>query len=1300
MLSPELIGAELGRAMRRDRLRLRRQLRGLEREGKRDARWQERLARLAVELERSIKLRQTRHEDVPPIRYDDALPVCGMRREIAEAVRNHPVVIVCGETGSGKSTQLPKICLEMGRGVEALIGHTQPRRIAARSVAARIAEELDAPLGRDVGFKVRFAESTSDRTYIKLMTDGILLAELQSDPLLEQYDTIIVDEAHERSLNIDFLLGHLKRLLARRHDLKLIITSATIDVARFAEHFGSAAGPAPIVEVSGRMYPVETRWRPLEPDEDSDEPDVIRGVLSAIDELAWIDSGDMLIFMPTERDIHETAKALRGHALPGDRPGRTTEILPLYARLSLAEQQRVFQPHPHRRIVIATNVAESSLTVPGIRYVIDPGTARISRYAPRSKTQRLPIEPVSQASAEQRKGRCGRVGPGICIRLYSEEDFAGREPFTPPEIQRTNLAAVILQTKAFRLGDIKSFPFLDPPRPEAVRDGYKTLFELGALDEQERLTPIGRQLARLPCDPRIGRMIVAGHEEHCLAELLIIAAALEVQDPRERPLEKQQAADECHAQFFAEDSDFLGYLKLWDFFHALKQKLSRNQLRKACRQNFLSFNRMREWADVHRELMELAAEAGFRPGPRRGQYASIHQAILTGLLSSVAARGEGYEYTAAGGGKCQLWPGSSLFAKKPKWIVAAELVETTRRYLRVCARIDPRWIEPLAGHLVNRSYSELHWDGESGSAMAYERVSLFGLTIVPRRRVAYGPIDPATARQVFIQQGLVEGDLQHKPAFLVENEQLLQEMELLQVKLRRNDLLAGPWARYEFYDRRLPEDVYDARRLTRWLREEERREPRLLRMTQADLLGPETPAVPKEAFPDQIAMCAVALPVEYRFAPGADDDGLTLNVPLEAIGQLDPDRLGWLVPGLLEPKVLALIRALPKSLRRLFLPAVETARSVARQLAFGQGNLIQAVADALGRIAGQPIPRDAFQEDRLPDNLRMNVRVVGPDGKPLAAGRDLDTLRAQLGPLVPRSLAAVANPHWNRPGLRAWDFGELPRQVEIQRGAVAVTAYPALIDHQTDVELRLLDTPQRADQETRFGLRRLCLLAGQREVRSQVQWLPGLDKMLVYASGVPGLDLKEQMVELLADRAFVAELPMPRDRAAFDERLRVGRERVGLAVQEIVRVLGPLWEAYHRARLALEQSGAARWRHASDDVGRQLAELLRPDFLSTTPWFWLQQYPRYLQAIVARLERLPAGSLARDREATEEVRRLWAAYAQRAQQHSAREVFDPELVLYRWMLEEYRVSLFAQKLGTAVPVSAVRLERQWAKVGI
>jgi ATP-dependent helicase HrpA len=1292
------MSTEIGLAMRRDRLRLRNQLRALQRDSRRDERWQERLARLAADLERSIKLREARREGMPPIRYDDALPVCGMRRQIAEAIRNNPVVILCGETGSGKSTQLPKICLEMGRGVDAMIGHTQPRRIAARSVAARIADEIDAPLGRDVGFKVRFAEATGDRTYIKLMTDGMLLAELQGDPLLEQYDTIIVDEAHERSLNIDFLLGHLKRLLPRRRDLKLIITSATIDVARFAEHFGSAAGPAPVIEVSGRMYPVELRWRPIEPDEESDEPDVIRGVLNAIDELAWIDSGDMLIFMPTERDIHETAKALRGRALPGDRSGRATEILPLYARLSLAEQQRVFQPHPHRRIVIATNVAESSLTVPGIRYVIDPGTARISRYSPRSKTQRLPIEPVSQASAEQRKGRCGRVGPGICIRLYSEEDFASRERFTPPEIQRTNLAAVILQTKAFRLGDIKTFPFLDPPRPEAIRDGYKTLFELGAIDDEEQLTPIGRQLSRLPVDPRIGRMILAGHEEHCLAELLIIAAALEVQDPRERPLEKQQAADEYHAKFFVEGSDFLGYLKLWDFFHELKAKLSRNQLRKACRQNFLSFNRIREWADVHRELMELAAEAGFKAGPRREQYASVHQAILTGLLSSVATRGEGYEYSAAGGGRCQLWPGSSLLASKPKWIVAAEIVETTRRYLRVCARIDPRWIEPLAGHLLKRSYSDLHWDAESGSALAYERVSLFGLTIIARRRVAYGPIDPATARQLLIQQGLVEGDLQRKPAFLVENEQLLKEMERLERKLRRNDLLVGPWARYEFYDRRLPDDAYDMRRLTRWLREEERRDRRLLRMTQADLLGPESPQVPRDAFPDQIAVRAVELPVEYRFEPGAADDGLTLTVPLEAMGQLDPDRLGWLVPGLLEPKVLALIRALPKSLRRLFLPAVETARNVARQLAFGHGNLLAAVAEALGRIAGQPIPIDAFQEDKLPDDLRMNVRVVGPDGKPLAAGRDLEAIRQQLGAQVPRSLAAVANPQWNRQGLRAWDFDQLPRQVEIQRGAVAVTAYPALIDHQTEVELRLMDTPLRADRETRFGLRRLCQLAGQRELRSQVQWLPGLDRMLIHAASVPGLDLKEQLVELLADRAFVAELPMPRDRAAFDERLRVGRERIGVAVQELVGVLAPLWDAYHQARLALEQTSAAKWRHASDDVRRQLTELLKPDFLSTTPWNWLQQYPRYLQAVAARLERLPAGSLARDLEATEEIRARWDAYSHRAQQNREREVLDPELALYRWMIEEYRVSLFAQKLGTAVPVSAVRLERQWAKV--
>jgi ATP-dependent helicase HrpA len=847
---------DICQAMTADRHRLRNRLRSVQAAAGDGKAFEQHRKRLEEELRQSIARREFRARGVPPITFDADLPITARREDIAAAIREHQVVIVCGETGSGKSTQLPKICLEMGRGIAGLIGHTQPRRIAARSVAARIAEELGSPLGRAVGYKVRFSEAIGPQSYIKLMTDGILLAETQSDPNFEQYDTIILDEAHERSLNVDFLIGYLKRLLPRRPDLRVIITSATIDAARFAEHFAEgsrhtpcAVGPklaaseseadgtrrvpatlgCPIVEVSGRTYPVEVFWRPMEADEEGNEPDLQDAVRAAVDEVARIDRGDILIFMPTERDIHETAKTLRGRPLPGDGRSDDTEILPLYARLSIQEQQRVFQPGPKRRVVIATNVAESSLTVPRIRFVIDPGTARISRYSPRTKTQRLPIEAVSRASADQRKGRCGRVGPGICLRLFGEADYLARDDYTMPEIQRTNLAAVILQMKTLRLGELEDFPLIDPPKPEAVKDGYRTLFEIGAIDEQQELTEIGRRLGRLPVDPRIGRMILAGIDEGCLPEVLVIAAALEVQDPRERPLEKQEAADNAHARFADEQSDFLGYLKLWDFYHGLKETLSRNQLQRACRQNFLSVTRMREWLDVHRELLEVVRDEGVRGADCQSakhaadwqsapRYDAIHRAILAGLLSSIAQRGETHEYTVAGGGKANLWPGSGMFRSKAKWIVAAEQVETTRRYLRCCGRIDPLWIEPLAEHLIKRTYSDPHWESKWASAVALERLTLFGLVIVAGRPIRYGPIDADISRQLLIEHGLVQGDLWPKPAFLAENEALLEEVERLQAKMRNRDLAIDNGEQFAFYDARLPADVYDGAQLNRWLK--------------------------------------------------------------------------------------------------------------------------------------------------------------------------------------------------------------------------------------------------------------------------------------------------------------------------------------------------------------------------------------------------------------------------------------------------------------------------------------------------
>jgi ATP-dependent RNA helicase HrpA len=1389
---------DIGHAMRADRYRFRSQLRDLAKSINEGQLPGDRLARLAEAVRRSVALRESRHRGVPRIHYDDELPVSAKRGEIALTIRDNQVVIVSGETGSGKSTQLPKICLEMGRGIDGLIGHTQPRRIAARSVAARIADELGTPLGRDVGFKVRFAESLSPQTYIKLMTDGILLAETQGDSFLDQYDTIILDEAHERSLNIDFLIGYLKRLLPKRRDLKLIITSATIDAARFSAHFATPDGPAPVVEVSGRTYPVEVRWRPPMPDEDGGEPDLQQAVLAAVEEVASIDRGDVLIFMPTERHIHETSKTLRDRPLPGDPTGRETEILPLYARLSIREQQRVFQPGPKRRIVIATNVAESSLTVPRIRYVIDPGTARISRYSPRSKTQRLPIEAVSRASADQRKGRCGRIGPGVCLRLFSEEDYLTRDAYTVPEIQRTNLASVILQTKALRLGQIELFPFLDPPKPDAVRDGYRTLVELGALDAKGELTEIGRQLSRLPVDPRIGRMILAAADECCLPEVLVIAAALSVQDPRERPLEKQESADACHALRADEQSDFVSYLNLWEFYHKLKSDLSRNQLQKACRQNFLSSNRMREWLDVHRELMELARQAqllssgtdrrlvgrgakgeGFSTdvpaahrikGGRtdRQHFDNMHRAILTGLLSNVALRGESYEYSVGGGGKANIWPGSGLFKQKPKWLVAAELVETTRRYMRTCARIDPNWIEPIAGHLVKRLYHGVHWDPAQASAMALERVTLFGLTIIAGRRIHYGPIDPDMSRHLMIEQGLVEGQIDSKPAFLVQNEKLVEELDRLQAKLRRLDLLVGDSARYEFYDRRIPANVCDGATLTNWLRTN----PRALTMTKSDLVHEEIGNLSEEQFPDAMNVHHLNLPLEYKYDPGSQQDGVTLNVPIEALNQVAPEPLSWLVPGLIEEKVLALIRSLPKSLRTQFVPAPETAKRVVPMLRFGDGDIHVAVAAALGRLAGVTIPPNAFQQDRLPAELKMNVRVTDAEGRQLAVGRDLEAIRHELGLQAADIFSRFDDPHWNRDGLTGWDFDALPPEIELSRGHLTVKAYPTLIDRDDSVSLRLVDSARRAECEMHFGLRRLCYLATRRKLENQVAWLPNLDKIEVYAATLPGFDLRRQLAELLADRAMVAGQPVPRTKADFQYLLDTGRQRIAWAMQELTAVVAPIFEELHRASIALEDlcskptgkqlpalhlgaktnfrsapaqpgsapkkntrskvglfgalinkmpaanlppynvsnntkgaaaktadvdSNAPRWQYALDDIREQIARLMDPKTFSKTPWDWLRQYPRYFRAVCCRLENLQC-ALPRDLQNHEEFQTRWRRYQEHALQRQTQGVIDPELIHMRWMLEEYRVSLFAQKLGTSIPVSPKRLDQQWTKL--
>lgn len=1301
-LDVRALDARIKLAYGADRYRLRQKLRQLEDSRRRKQPIDRNIQKYLAELDGSIQRRQARVRGLPALEFDSSLPISERRDEIADAICNHQVVVICGETGSGKSTQIPKICLAAGRGVDGLIGHTQPRRIAARSVAARIADELKSPLGQAVGYKIRFNDVTSSDSYIKLMTDGILLAESQGDRFLNDYDTLIIDEAHERSLNIDLLIGYLKQLLPKRRDLKLIITSATIDADRFSEHFSDARGPAPILRVSGRMFPVEVRYRPLVSDENDREPDWQRAIVNAIEEACTEITGDILVFQPTEHDIHETAKLLRGRMLPGDVPGRQTEIVPLYARLSGGDQNRIFTPPKYRRIVIATNVAESSLTVPGIRCVIDPGTARISRYSPRSKMQRLPIEAISQASADQRMGRCGRIGPGVCIRLYSVEDYLSRDQYTPPEIQRTNLAAVILRVKALKLGEIDSFPFLDPPRPEAIRDGYKTLFEVGAFDEKNELTEIGWKLSRIPVDPRIGRIILAGETENCLAEVLIIASALEIQDPRERPIDKQQAADECHGRFSNQESDFLSYLALWDFFHKLRDDLSKSKLRLACQQNYLSFNRIREWIDLHLQLYEVVQQAGLKPRTRRNDYGAIHRALLTGLLSNVGQKSDASnEYTVGGGGKNMLWPGSGVFAKKPKWVVAAEQIETSRKFLRTVARIDPAWIEPLAGHLLSRSYSEPHWDRKSGTVLAFEKVSLFGLILVPRRRVRYGPIEPKIAQEIFIREALVGGEFDTRARFFHHNRELIDRLESLQTKSRRRDLILPEDAQYDFYETHLPPQVFDSQTLDKWLREITRTEPQMLFMSESDLIADDVDPVVQDQFPDTLPIQSLELPIEYRFDPGSDADGLTVIIPQEGLNQVEPQRLGWLVPGLLEEKITAVIKGLPKDLRRCFVPIPDTAKEVFRKIRFGEGNFTSAVARILEEISGERIAPALLEAADIPTHLQMHIRVVAPNGEEIASGKDLSTVRRDLGAEAAAQFTTVADPQWQKDGLTKWDFGPLPSSVPIRRGHLQLTGFPALQDCGESVSLRLLDSEERATRETQLGLRRLFVLNAGRELKAQVDWLPNINQLKLLAATLPDAGtIRAQWVDLLAERAYLNGQTWPRSAEEFQSTLKSGKQRLGLGVQDLAQLLPLLLRNYQDARMVLEQLHGAVWQSFRGDLQSQMNELTAPGFFNSTPWQWLTQYPRYFKSIVVRRSKMTGPGMARDQRLQLDLAPRWHACLEQRQRHREHQIFDPQLETFRWMLEEYRVSVFTQELGTSITISSKRLDEQWARVRI
>jgi ATP-dependent RNA helicase HrpA len=1267
---------------------------------------------LTAEIAASKARRAQRLAALPVPSFPAELPVSARREELAGVIARNQVVIVCGETGSGKTTQLPKICLSLGRGVAGMIGHTQPRRIAARSVAARVAEELGTPMGQTVGYKVRFSDHTGTDAYIKVMTDGILLAETRHDRYLDHYDTLIIDEAHERSLNIDFLLGYLKQLLPKRPDLKLIITSATIDPLRFARHFDDA----PIIEVSGRMYPVEVRYRPLPAeDEDGRDRDMQQAILDAVDELGRIDRGDILIFLSGEREIRASAEALRKHHPPH------TDILPLYARLSAAEQNKVFQSHTGRRIVLATNVAETSLTVPGIRFVIDTGLARISRYSHRAKVQRLPVEPISQASANQRAGRCGRVSAGVCVRLYAEEDYRNRPPFTAPEIQRSNLAAVILQMEVLGLGEVEGFPFIDPPDPRLIKDGYQTLLELGAVNDNpspagvvkaRRLTTVGRDLAKLPVDPRIARMILAARQEQCLAEILIIASALAVQDPRERPLEAQQAADQKHARFADERSDFLAYLKLWDHYHEQARHLSNNKLRKHCRENFLSYVRIQDWRDVHSQLLSLVKPMGFRLNQQPADYAPIHRALLAGLLGNIGCKGEERDYLGARGAKFHIFPGSALFKKAPKWLVAAELVETTRLYARTAAKIEPEWVEQLAAHLVKRHYFDPHWEKTQQAVMGFERVSLYGLPLIPRRKIHYGRVDPKLSREIFIRGALVAGEYETRAPFFAHNQAAIREVEELEHKARRRDILVDEHTLYEFYDERIPADICDGRRFERWRKEAERGDPQRLLLTKEYLMQRRAAEVSAEQFPDHLSVAGMRLPLSYHFEPGHPLDGVTVSVPLALLNQLRPERLQWLVPGLLRDKIIALLKSLPKALRRNFVPAPNFADACLqamsndsprrlplspRERARGEGSLYQALADQLLRMTGVAIPAEAWQEDALPVHLRMNVKVVAADGETVVAmGRDVARLQREQGEQAAATFAQLPSSDFERERVTEWDFGELPAQVEFERHGMQLVGYPALVEENGGVALRLLDSPAKAETVMRGGLRRLYMLQARERIKYLERNLPGIQGMcLHYASVGDCAALKSDLINAITERAFLGERPLPRRVAQFQDNKEAGLARLMPVANELCAWVAETLALYHALLKRLKSALRPAWLKSLSDIQEQLRHLIYPGFVSATPYAQLRHLPRYLKAVDMRLTKLERHA-GRDGPLVAQVEPLWQAYVRRAEKQRKLGVADPALEEYRWLLEELRVSLFAQELKTAVPVSVKRLRQQWA----
>ncbi len=1237
------------------------------------------LKKFAAQVETSSEKVKSRRENIPKPTFPEELPISAKRTEIVKAIAENQVVILCGETGSGKSTQLPKICLDMGRGVTGLIGHTQPRRIAARTVAARVAEELNTQLGKYVGYKIRFKDNVGPNTYIKVMTDGILLAETQGDRFLDAYDTLIIDEAHERSLNIDFLMGYLRTLLPKRPDLKVIITSATIDPERFSQHFNDA----PIIEVSGRTYPVEMRYRPLiEPGQEESEKDLQQGIKDAVDEISLIDQGDILIFLSGERDIRETTETLRKHQL------KNTEVIPLYAKQGASDQNKIFQAHKKRHIILATNVAETSLTVPGIRYVIDPGFARVSRYSPRSKVQRLPIENISQASANQRKGRCGRVSEGMCIRLYSEDDFNARPLFTEPEIKRTSLASVILQLASLRFGDIEAFPFVEPPDGRYINDGYKLLEELGAVDRFRTILPIGIQLAKLPVDPRIGRMILAANDQNCLTETLIIASALSVQDVRDKPMDKMQQADEAHAKFADEDSDHIWFINLWKFYHEQMQHLSQNKMRKLCRTNFLNFMHLREWMEIHSQLKGLTADLGFSANNEPAEHDAIHRSLLSGLLGNIGFLTDRKEYTGARGVKFFIFPGSGQFKKTPKWLMSTELVETTKLYGRTNAKIEPEWIIKIAGDLVKKSYSDPHWSKKSGQVRALEKIVLYGLTLSADRSVNYGPIDPADSRRLFIQGALVTGQTHARLAFLQHNQKLLAEIESMEHRSRRLDILIDDQVRFDFYDEKIPAHINNIRGLEKWYKDSSKQDSDFLFFDRDFLIREDANEVCDQALPEELSVAGMNLPLTYHFEPGAKDDGVTLSVPMAVLNQLQQDRFDWVVPGLIKEKVTELIRSLPKQLRRNFVPAPNYAEACCESLEYAEGNLFEMISAHLKKMTGIEIPIDVWDQKKLADHLQINFKVIDAHGKVSSEGRNLKGLQGKLGDEVEQTFSAETTWAIERSNIRKWDFGELPEIVETVKHGMPLRGYPALVDDGDSVSIKVQDTQAKALKFHQDGLIRLIRLSLPEQMKYLNKNLPDLEKIYILFSSAGKKDeLKEDLVKAIIQRVFITSQNIFYSEQAFLKQLEQGRGEIIPIATELSKKLMNALQQFHAIKKRLSGKTPLTWLNLVQEIQLQLDNLIYPGFISKTPDEWLQQLPKYLQAIDKRLDKFDRDP-AKDKQLSAKVNSFWRRYIEVGSKTS-------DLLYFRWMIEELRISIFAQELGTKHPVSEKRLEKIW-----